>query len=92
MECKPVSTPVDVSSRLTCATDDVDCIEKQRYQSAIGSLVYLSVTWYRKKLTNEHYTFIYKCMAEDDKLSAAKVHEARNGSAGTTGSSGISES
>ena len=43
-ECKPVGTPVDVSSKLTCATADDDCIDQQRYQSAIGSLMYLSVS------------------------------------------------
>ena len=43
-ECKPISTPVDVSSKLTCATENDDCIDQQRYQSAIGSLMYLSVS------------------------------------------------
>ncbi len=40
---KPVSTPVDISSKLKQATDDEDGIDQQQFQSAIGSLMYLSV-------------------------------------------------
>lgn len=43
-DCKPVSTPVDISSKLTQATDDSLCVDQHRYQSAIGSLMYLSVS------------------------------------------------
>ena len=43
-DCKPASTPVDISSKLTKATDDDECIDQQKYQSAIGSLMYLSVS------------------------------------------------
>ena len=38
-ECKPVSTPVDVSSKLMCAIDDDDCTEERRYQSAPHVLI-----------------------------------------------------
>ena len=43
-DCKPVSTPVDISLKLTQATDEDNCIDQQRYQSAIGRLMYLSVS------------------------------------------------
>ena len=43
-DCKPVSTPVDISSKLTHATDEDDCVDQHGYQSAIGSLMYLSVS------------------------------------------------
>ena len=43
-DCKAVGTPVDVSTKLVKATSDDDCIDQQLYQSAIGSLLYLSVS------------------------------------------------
>lgn len=43
-DCKQVSTPVDASSKLTHVTNEDDCINQQWYQSAIGSLMYLSVS------------------------------------------------
>ena len=43
-DCKLVSTPVDVSSKLVIATDKDECVDRQQYQSAIGSLMYLSVS------------------------------------------------
>ena len=44
-DCKPVGTPVNISSKLVKATDDDDdCIDQKKYQSAIGSLMYLSVS------------------------------------------------
>ena len=39
---KPVSTPIDPSTKLTKATDDEQSIDQQLYQSAIGSLLHLS--------------------------------------------------
>ena len=42
-ESKPVSTPVDPSVTLVKATEDDHCFDQQLYQSAIGSLLYLSV-------------------------------------------------
>ena len=39
---KPVSNPIDPSTKLTKATDDEQSIDRQLYQSAIGSLLYLS--------------------------------------------------
>ena len=42
-DAKPVSTPVDTSVNIIKATDNDDCVDQQLYQSAIGSLLYLSV-------------------------------------------------
>ena len=42
-ESNPVATPVNVSTKLTKATDE-NPIDQQKYQSAIGSLMYLSVS------------------------------------------------
>ena len=39
---KPVSTPIDPSTKLTKTTDDEQSVDQQLYQSAIGSLLYLS--------------------------------------------------
>lgn len=39
---KPVGTPIDPNTKLTKATDDEQSIDQQLYQSAIGSLLYLS--------------------------------------------------
>ena len=39
---KPVSTPIDPNTKLTKTTDDEQSIDQQLYQSAIGSLLYLS--------------------------------------------------
>lgn len=40
---KPVNTPVDTCTKLVKATEDEDSIDQQLYQSAVGSLLYLSV-------------------------------------------------
>lgn len=40
---KPVNTPVDTSTKLVKATEDEDSVDQQLYQSAVGSLLYLSV-------------------------------------------------
>ena len=40
---KPVKTPVDISTHLVKASEGEDCIDQQLYQSALGSLLYLSV-------------------------------------------------
>ena len=42
-DCKPIETPVDPSQRLCKATDKCVMYEKGQYQSAVGSLLYLSV-------------------------------------------------
>ena len=38
-----IETPVDPSQRLCKATDKCVMYEKEQYQSAVGSLLYLSV-------------------------------------------------
>ena len=42
-DCKPVATPVDVSTKLVTATKE-ECVDQRLYQSAVGSLMYLSVS------------------------------------------------
>ena len=42
-DCKPVGTPVDPGSHLVKATDDDEALDQQRYQSLVGSLMYLAV-------------------------------------------------
>ena len=43
-DCKAVGTPVDVSTKLVKATNNDEIVDQQLYQSAIGSLLYLSVS------------------------------------------------
>ena len=38
---KPVTTPVDTAVKLVKATED-ECVDQKRYQSAVGTLLYLS--------------------------------------------------
>ena len=40
---RPVATPVDTGTKLLKTMDKVGCVDKRQYQSAIGSLLYLSV-------------------------------------------------
>ncbi len=40
--CKTLETPVDPSSKLVKATEDSELFNKEEYQSAVGSLLYLS--------------------------------------------------
>ena len=42
-DCKPMSTPADPSMKLLKATDEDEVVNKLQYQSAIGSLMYLSL-------------------------------------------------
>ena len=42
-DAKPVSTPVETGTKLTKARDDHDRVDRQLYQSAVGSLLYLSI-------------------------------------------------
>ena len=41
--CKPVATPVEVGVKLTKGTDDSEYVDEAHYQSAVGSLLYLSM-------------------------------------------------
>ena len=43
-DSNPVSTPVDVGLKLTNATEEEDSVDQPLYQSAIVSLMYLSVS------------------------------------------------
>ena len=42
-EAKPISTLVSTGVKFVKATEDEECFDQQVYQSAIGSLLYLSV-------------------------------------------------
>ena len=42
-DCKPVSTPVASGQQLIQAKDDEKSVDQTRYQSLIGSLMYLSI-------------------------------------------------
>jgi hypothetical protein len=73
--CKPVSTPMDPGVKLICATEKDQLVEKKMYQSAVGSLLYLSV-WTRpdiayavsavakfsKEPTEEHWTAVKRIL------------------------------
>ena len=41
--CKPVSTPAEPGTKLRIASETDECVDREMYQSAIGSLMYLSV-------------------------------------------------
>lgn len=43
-DCKPVGTPANIGSKLSKASDEDECVDQMKYQSAIGSLMYLSVS------------------------------------------------
>ena len=45
-DAKPVATPVDTTIKLTEADDNDETVDKGLYQSAVGSLFYLSM-WTR---------------------------------------------
>ena len=68
-DSKPISTPVDVSSKLLPATDHNEPFNQSEYQSAVGSLMYLVVCTrpdiayavnilarFNSKPTKEHWT------------------------------------
>ena len=40
--CKPVGTPVDTSTKLVKPKEGQECVDQGMYQSAVGSLLYLS--------------------------------------------------
>ena len=72
---KPVSTPVDTSMKLVKATDDSDEVDQGLYQSAVGSLLYLSsrtrpdityavsnVAQFSTKPNRQHWTAVKRIM------------------------------
>ncbi len=74
-ECKPVSTPVEPGAKLKIAEETDECVDQQLYQSAIGSLMYLSVgtrpdityavsslSRYSANPTKEHWSAVKRVM------------------------------
>lgn len=74
-DCKPVATPVNISAKLSKATDEDSCTDQEMYQSAIGSLMYLSVCTrpdiayavsslarFTSKPTKEHWTALKRLL------------------------------
>ena len=49
-QAKPVSTPVDANAKLVKTSEDEETIDQVKYQSAVGSLLYLSM-WTRPDIT-----------------------------------------
>ncbi|XP_068142548.1 uncharacterized protein [Drosophila tropicalis] len=43
-DCKPNATPLEVGFQTKCDSDDCGQVDKTRYQSLIGSLLYLALT------------------------------------------------
>lgn len=72
---KPVNTPVDMNSKLVKHSDDKEGVDPTRFQSAVGSLLYLStrtrpdivyavnnVARFCAKPTNHHWTAVKRIM------------------------------
>ena len=70
-EAKPVRTPADINSKLLKASDESELVDQNLYQSAVGSLLYLStrtrpdiafavgnVARYCSKPTKTHWTAV----------------------------------
>jgi hypothetical protein len=49
-DAKPVNTPVDVNNKLLAASEESELVDQRLYQSAVGSLLYLSC-WTRPDVT-----------------------------------------
>ena len=74
-DCKPVDTPVSLGSKLNKASDEDECVDQKKYQSAIESLMYLSVgtrpdityavnilARFTSKPTKEHWTALKRLL------------------------------
>ena len=72
---KPVNTPVDTAVKLMKATEEDECVDQKRYQSAVGTLLYFStatrpdityavsnVPKYSAKPTKQHWTAVKQIM------------------------------
>ncbi|KAK3894704.1 hypothetical protein Pcinc_001550 [Petrolisthes cinctipes] len=74
-DSKPVETPVDPNQKVCKVTDECTIFDKEQYQSAVGSLLYLSVktrpdiayavnsvTRYSTKPTSQHWKAVKRIM------------------------------
>ncbi|KAK3880875.1 hypothetical protein Pcinc_014673 [Petrolisthes cinctipes] len=74
-DSKPVETPADPNQKVCKATDECTIFDKEQYQSAVGSLLYLSVktrpdiayavnsvTRYSTKPTSQHWKAVKRIM------------------------------
>ena len=74
-DSNPVETPFDAGTKLTKAEEGEDCCDQDKYQSAVGSLLYLStrtrpdiayavgnVAIFSAKPTNHHWTAVKRIL------------------------------
>lgn len=71
---KPVSTPVNPGTKLLKASDESETVDETLYQSAVGSLLYLSrpdiafsvnsVARFCSKPTKDHWTAVKRIQME----------------------------
>ena len=74
-DAKPVNTPVDVNNKLLAASEESELVDQRLYQSAVGSLLYLScwtrpdvtfavssVARFCSKPTKQHWTAVKRIM------------------------------
>lgn len=100
-DCKPVGTPADISTKLVKATEQEKCIDQQLYQSAVGSLMYLSVSTrpdiayavgnlarFSSKPTKDHWTALKRVLRY---LKGTVKHGILYSQKGSTDSVGFSD-
>ena len=92
-DCEAVGTPVDVSTKLVKATNSDEIVDQQLYQSAIGSLLYLSVSTrpdityavstlarFSSEPTKQHWTAVKRVMRYLKGTVNYGIHYSKKGS------------
>ena len=74
-DCKPVCTLIDPEAKLTNSSNSEDCFDQQLYQSAIGALLYLSVST-RPVITYTVSTFAKFSLNHQTALDIAEMNDA----------------